>query len=174
MSWYKDEESLAHPQERYYMEPDRLVILDAQISDAGTYTCLGGRGAGLSVSVAAPINIEPLPEYQIAPVNTTVSILCNIDTYPQPKVSWYLGDALLAPSERLSLAPGKNGVVDSNLTIRDVSLSDRNRYAVQAESDGYFICLKVWYDCCALGTSNGVSVRRGLRYFVTHATMPPS
>ncbi|XP_050040222.2 basement membrane-specific heparan sulfate proteoglycan core protein-like [Dermacentor andersoni] len=133
VTWYKNDEALRQGfRERYVVEPGRLIIHDAQVSDAGTYTCLGSGGAGLSVSVAAPIAIEPMPAYQKARVNKSFSIMCNIDTQPPPRVSWFLGDAPLTPSDRLLLSPGKNGVENAKLTIRRVSLQDRNRYTCRA------------------------------------------
>ncbi|KAH6934852.1 hypothetical protein HPB50_001536 [Hyalomma asiaticum] len=118
--------------ERYIVEPGRLIIQDAKVSDAGTYTCLGSGGGGLSASVAAPIAIEPMPAYQKARVNKSFSILCNIDTQPPPRVTWFLGDAPLTPSDRFILSPGKNGVQNAKLTIRHVTLEDRNRYTCRA------------------------------------------
>ncbi|KAL3249718.1 hypothetical protein MRX96_055918 [Rhipicephalus microplus] len=143
VTWYKDDVALHQGQrERYVVEPGRLVIQDARISDAGTYTCLGSGGAGLSVSVAAPIAIEPMPglpkgqvyrnevttddAVSFPQVNKSFSILCNIDTEPRPRVSWFLGDSPLTPSDRLILSPGKNGVENAKLTILHVTPQDRN------------------------------------------------
>ncbi|CAN7977387.1 unnamed protein product, partial [Ixodes persulcatus] len=128
VSWYKDEELLARPRERYLIEPGRLIIMGAETGDAGTYSCLGGRGAGFSVNVAAPIVIEPLPEYREAMMHATVNLECKVITRPQPKVTWYRGDASLVPSDKLSLVPGKNGIPDAMLIIRDVSVRDKGRY----------------------------------------------
>ncbi|KAH7968052.1 hypothetical protein HPB52_005537 [Rhipicephalus sanguineus] len=67
VTWYKDDVALHQGlRERYVVEPGRLVVKDARVSDAGIYTCLGSGGAGLSVSVAAPIAIEPMPAFQKA------------------------------------------------------------------------------------------------------------
>lgn len=133
VTWYKDDTALHQGLlERYIVEPGRLIIQDAKVSDAGTYTCLGSGGAGLSASVAAPIAIEPMPAYQKARVNKSFSIMCNIDTQPPPRVTWFLGDAPLTPSDRFILSPGKNGVENAKLTIRHVTLKDRNRYTCRA------------------------------------------
>ncbi|KAM7291002.1 hypothetical protein ISCGN_027578 [Ixodes scapularis] len=132
VSWYKDEELLARPRERYLIEPGRLIITGAETGDAGTYSCLGGRGAGFSVNVAAPIVIEPLPEYREARMHATVDLECKVITRPQPKVTWYRGDASLVPSDKLSLVPGKDGIPDAMLIIRDVSVRDKGRYTCRA------------------------------------------
>ncbi|KAH9374011.1 hypothetical protein HPB48_016237 [Haemaphysalis longicornis] len=61
-------------------------------------------------------------------VNGTVTISCNIDTRPLPRVSWFLGDTPLTPTERITLTSGKNGVENAKLTIHRVNLQDRNRF----------------------------------------------
>ncbi|CAN7937530.1 unnamed protein product, partial [Ixodes hexagonus] len=132
VSWYKDEELLARPRGRYLLKPGRLVIMGAETSDAGTYSCLGGRGAGFSVNVAAPIVIEPLPEHKVAMMHATVQLECRVTTQPQPKVTWYRGGVSLIPSDRLSLVAGQNGVPDATLVIRDVSAQDKDRYTCRA------------------------------------------
>ncbi|XP_077560511.1 protein sax-3-like [Haemaphysalis longicornis] len=133
VTWYKDDDVLSQGDGgRIRIHPGGLEIRDSKSSDAGTYTCLGSGGMGVSVSVAAPIAIEPMPAYQNAKVNGTVTISCNIDTRPLPRVSWFLGDTPLTPTERITLTSGKNGVENAKLTIHRVNLQDRNRYTCRA------------------------------------------
>lgn len=133
VTWYKDDDVLSQGDGgRIRIQPGGLEIRDSKSSDAGTYTCLGSGGMGVSVSVAAPIAIEPMPAYQNAKVNGTVTISCNIDTRPLPRVSWFLGDTPLTPTERITLTSGKNGVENAKLTIHRVNLQDRNRYTCRA------------------------------------------
>ncbi|XP_075545148.1 basigin-like isoform X2 [Dermacentor variabilis] len=115
-----------------------LYVAHAQPGHSGDYSC------GTSLRDAHRLRVLPSPPLGSRMlsrdvqrdchhlVNKSFSIMCNIDTQPPPRVSWFLGDAPLTPSDRLLLSPGKNGVENAKLTIRRVSLQDRNRYTCRA------------------------------------------
>lgn len=62
-----------------------------------------------NVIVNTPPEISgPKSETVVKPVDSTLSLDCNVQGYPTPRVSWYKGNMLMEFSERAYVLPGQN------------------------------------------------------------------
>ncbi|XP_077994407.1 roundabout homolog 2-like [Glandiceps talaboti] len=91
ISWYKDGALL--PPERSVMKDNMLVLMNAQLDDAGRYQCYAWNSAGY-VNVSAILSVFEMPRFVESPMDTSapeesnVTFTCVVTGLPQPVVTW--------------------------------------------------------------------------------------
>ncbi|KAL4218919.1 Hemicentin-1 [Mactra antiquata] len=97
--WYKDNEILSpdlDPNLRLLAEGRRLEVIDARVSDAGRFKCVGENKAGttereFSVDVHVPPKIDKPGEVNKPEIiaNNTISLTCPVSGIPLPNITWF-------------------------------------------------------------------------------------
>ncbi|TSL47575.1 Hemicentin-1 [Bagarius yarrelli] len=133
LSWLKDGALLkASPRLRVLSSGRYLQINNAEIGDAGQYTCVASNVAGetrrhfnLSVNVAPTIKEGP----QVISVHIKMPVVleCIVSGFPAPRVTWRKhGSVLAGNNPRYRLAE------DGSLQIHSAQLSDTGNYLCMA------------------------------------------
>ncbi|XP_064420214.1 hemicentin-2 [Latimeria chalumnae] len=106
-----------------------LQISSAQVSDIAVYVCVAENQAGsvekiFSLSVQVPPRIVGVnPETSSVILHNTVSLTCNVQSYPAPDITWYKDGHALQFSADILILPG--GQI---LQIPKARLSDGGKY----------------------------------------------
>ncbi|KAG8556200.1 hypothetical protein GDO81_017963 [Engystomops pustulosus] len=117
ITWLKDGQPL--PLESYHImsnEGQILQINGATVSDAGTYVCIASNSAGdksrrfsLSVMVSPTIlgaKTQDTPEELSVVLHSSVSLYCDVNSYPPAKIIWYKDGFQVQPKDNIRILPG--------------------------------------------------------------------
>ncbi|XP_062857960.1 hemicentin-1 [Trichomycterus rosablanca] len=132
-SWLKHGAPLKlSPRVRVLSSGRYLQINNAELADAGGYTCVASNVAGetrrqfnLSVNVAPTIKDSP-PTVSVH-ANQPVVLECVVSGYPAPRVTWRKNGAVLAGNN-----PRYTVAKDGSLHIQSAQLSDTGHYLCMA------------------------------------------
>ncbi|GFR68714.1 hemicentin-1, partial [Elysia marginata] len=133
--------SSPHPTIRLLGDGQTLELSDAQISDAGRYTCRATNAAGtdslqyeLKVYVLPTINNE-MPDHLHVTQGRSISMRCTARGTPEPNIIWMKDENILALEDdpRLKLLDK-----ESTLQLTDAQPDDAAKYTCHAENEaGY-------------------------------------
>lgn len=153
--WFKDEAPLLdwpYRDLRVLNDDRTLEVSNAQIEDAGKYSCMATNPAGqdeigftLQVYVGPQI-LNPSPDRISIIAGNAVSMQCRVVGIPEPSLLWLHNDEVLLQTtddEHVRLLSN-----DSLLQLSDVTPADEGKYTCHAENqagftDKYFY-LEVW------------------------------
>ncbi|XP_038047057.1 myosin light chain kinase, smooth muscle-like isoform X3 [Patiria miniata] len=151
--WYCDEVEIGEtdPKYRYEFEGEHgvsLVVNNARMSDAGTYTCKAVNAAGTAESSAqliagVPAKIESGPKNIQVIAGQTLSISCQITGSPEPEVTWTKYRKEVEESERKHIDVTESA---ATLVIRQADEGDGGRYTLS-------VCNELGGDCFEISVS---------------------
>ncbi|XP_022101402.1 myosin light chain kinase, smooth muscle-like isoform X2 [Acanthaster planci] len=151
--WYRDGVEIGEtdPKYRYEFEGEHgvsLVINNARMSDAGTYTCKAVSAAGSAESSAqliggVPAKVEGGPKNIQVIAGQTLTISCQITGCPEPEVTWTKYRKEVEECERKHI-----DVTDSTTTlvVRQANEADAGRYTLS-------VCNELGGDCFEISVS---------------------
>ncbi|XP_066533975.1 hemicentin-1 [Hoplias malabaricus] len=133
LSWLKDGAPLkASPRVRVLSSGRYLQINNAELGDAGRYTCMASNIAGetrrhFNLSVNVVPTIQEGPQAVSVHINQPVVLECIVSGIPAPQVTWRKHGAILAGnSPRYAFSP------DGSLHIHSAQVTDTGRYLCMA------------------------------------------
>ncbi|KAM4896067.1 hemicentin-1 [Sylvia borin] len=115
-----------------------LRIQETQDLDAGDYTCVAtneaGRAAGkITLDVGSPPVFTQEPSDESADLGSNVTLLCYVQGYPEPRVTWRRLDG--APLFSRALAHSSSSQLRTGaLAIHNLWVSDEGTYVCEAEN----------------------------------------
>ncbi|XP_059849711.1 hemicentin-1-like [Hypanus sabinus] len=153
--WYKDGQLLSGSEHlQIFDEGHTLQIKHTKVSDTGRYTCVATNIAGedekdFHVNIQVPpifqkvhgVNaawevifqendIEDIVERREVVVNSPVSLYCETNAIPPPKLSWYKDGNALTATDDIIILPGSH-----ILQIPRMRVDDAGRYTCQAVNE---------------------------------------
>ncbi|XP_067825529.1 hemicentin-1-like [Heptranchias perlo] len=153
--WYKDGQLLAGTEHFQILDEGHVLqIKHTRVSDTGRYTCVATNVAGedekdFHVNIQVPpvfqkvygVNaaweviyredeIEEIVEHREAIVNNPVSLYCETNAIPPPKLSWYKDGKALSATDDVLVLPGSH-----ILQILRVRADDAGRYTCKAVNE---------------------------------------
>ncbi|XP_012942941.1 hemicentin-1 [Aplysia californica] len=166
--WMKDEYpflDFPYPHLRRLDDGLTLELSNAQLKDAGTYSCRASNPAGfdevdyqLQVFVP-PLISKPTPDNVHVIEGQSVSMRCSVTGSPEPSVLWFKDGAVIVAEE-----DGHKQILDqgSTLQITDAHPVDVARYTCHAENQAGFaekyFDLDVWEPARINGSGRHVDV----------------
>ncbi|XP_013923010.1 PREDICTED: hemicentin-1-like [Thamnophis sirtalis] len=118
LTWLKDGEILE-------VHSLRHLIVKAQVSDAGMYTCVASNRAGIdnkhySLQVYVPPSIENGGETEVTVLKgNPISLVCLANGIPTPTISWLKDGQTFSVNLRATFENQKGGLHISNSEIND-------------------------------------------------------
>ncbi|NXI30722.1 HMCN1 protein, partial [Sterrhoptilus dennistouni] len=115
-----------------------LRIQETQDLDAGDYTCVAtneaGRAAGkITLDVGSPPVFTQEPSDESADLGSNVTLLCYVQGYPEPRVTWRRLDGAPLFSRPLALSSSSQ-LRTGALAIQNLWVSDEGTYVCEAEN----------------------------------------
>ncbi|NXB77102.1 HMCN1 protein, partial [Donacobius atricapilla] len=115
-----------------------LKIQETQDLDAGDYTCLAtneaGRAAGkITLDVGSPPIFMQEPGDAAADLGSNVTLLCYVQGYPEPRVTWRRLDGAPLFSRPFALSSSSQ-LRTGALAIQNLWVSDEGSYVCEAEN----------------------------------------
>ncbi|XP_034239314.1 papilin isoform X2 [Thrips palmi] len=111
VTWRKDSVTIESAGGRHKILTDgSLQIIGLVRTDSGIYLCIADNGIGPAVTkefrldVTAPVHTNISASQTTFPVGGDVSIPCQADGYPIPKVTWFKDNVRLDPSDTIRIA----------------------------------------------------------------------
>ncbi|XP_065426671.1 roundabout homolog 4 isoform X2 [Chrysemys picta bellii] len=133
ISWKKDGVPISQKAGHYEVSSGKLLMVQAQRSDAGLYVCVASNQAGQRESKAALVSVLEKPTFTrrpsdiVAKFGSTVQLGCGVEGDPLPKVWWH--------KEHGELPWGRHEVDEENtLRIHYVTTFDSGRYICTAQN----------------------------------------
>ncbi|XP_069772736.1 hemicentin-1-like [Narcine bancroftii] len=155
LRWYKDGQLLAGLEHLQIFDEGRVLqIKRTKVSDTGRYTCVATNIAGKDekdflVNIQVPpifqkvhgVNaawevifqedeVEDIVERREEIVNNPVSLYCETNAIPPPKLSWYKDGKALSVTDDILILPGSH-----ILQIPRLRVDDAGRYTCQAVNE---------------------------------------
>ncbi|XP_055516059.1 hemicentin-1-like [Leucoraja erinacea] len=155
LRWYKDGQLLAGTEHLQILDNGRILqIKHTKVSDTGRYTCVATNIAGedekdFHVNIQVPpifqkahgVNaawevifredeVEDIVERREVIVNNPVSLYCETNAIPPPKLSWSKDGHALSATDDILILPGSH-----ILQIPRVRADDAGRYTCQAVNE---------------------------------------
>ncbi|XP_068096243.1 hemicentin-1 isoform X2 [Hyperolius riggenbachi] len=129
ISWLKDNKLLL-PSVRVYVESDgRFLHIDnAELEDAGRYTCIASNIAGkttreFSLNIYVPPSIKQGPNLVATSINMPAALECSATGVPYPRISWRRNGAFLhEDNERYAV------VESGSLYFPSADIADSGQY----------------------------------------------
>ncbi len=116
---------------------ERLMILEAKRTDAGSYSCVAKNAAGESeASFTVVVLVAPYIEGQLnqnpkVVLGSSVTVACPVQGIPQPDIQWKKdGRPLTMETGRVELAAN-----NKDLVISEAQTEDDGRYTCRAENE---------------------------------------
>ncbi|XP_060056373.1 hemicentin-2 isoform X2 [Erinaceus europaeus] len=139
VTWFKDNQALSLGQEIFLLPGTHtLHLARVQPSDSGTYMCEALNAAGRDQKLVQ-LSVLVLPTFRQAPGNTQevvvvqvrdqVTLNCEVDSVPEPAVTWYKDGQPLALLPRLQVPPS-----GQRLEISDTQVSDKGLYSCKVNN----------------------------------------
>ncbi|NXW73911.1 HMCN1 protein, partial [Hirundo rustica] len=115
-----------------------LKIQETQDLDAGDYTCVAtneaGRAAGkINLDVGSPPVFTQEPGDESADLGSNVTLLCYVQGYPEPRVTWRRLDGAPLFSRPFALSSSSQ-LRTGALAIQNLWVSDEGTYVCEAEN----------------------------------------
>ncbi|KAK7094973.1 hypothetical protein V1264_006443 [Littorina saxatilis] len=143
--WFKDEAPLLdwpYRDLRVTNDDRTLEVLNAQVEDAGTYSCLATNPAGqdevefkLQVYVGPQI-LNPSSDRLSVVAGDAISMQCQVSGIPQPSLLWlHNGEVLQQTSDDARVRLLSN---DTLLQLSNVATSSAGKYTCHAENEAGF------------------------------------
>lgn len=133
--WRKNGQDLSEfPEKRPGVTTATLTILNKNVNDDGTYTCVVSNSCGSTVSNPAALSTAPAPVITTHPVSVTTCDSLNVSfsvavNHPAPIYQWKLGTNILVDT------PGSiSGATTATLTVLNAQLSDAGSYTCTVRS----------------------------------------
>ncbi|XP_034035488.1 hemicentin-1 [Thalassophryne amazonica] len=104
-----------------------LTIMETQDADAGEYTCVAVNAVGsssgkMSLSVGAAPRFVREPSDVAEDIGSNVTLLCHVQGYPEPQVSWRREDGVPLfnrPHPHSTVTQSRGGLHITNLWVED-------------------------------------------------------
>ncbi|MEE6496324.1 hypothetical protein FKM82_002300 [Ascaphus truei] len=137
ITWLKDGQTLSQTTNTHLIQGGQILrIRSVQEENLGRYTCLASNRAGdtkkeFAVKIHVPPNIAGTSETQRLTVlrHTQVTLECNSDAIPPPKITWLKDDRTLQANPRIRiLSAGRYVQIDR------AELTDTGRYTCVASN----------------------------------------
>ncbi|XP_069093155.1 hemicentin-2 isoform X1 [Pleurodeles waltl] len=136
ISWLRNSVPIVSTERYHLLEEGRhLQILGIELTDADTYACVAENAAGsveklFMVTVSVPPEIAGVnPENVTGILGITVNLMCDVQSHPEPDVTWYKDGQVLLSSEEVLILPG--GQI---LQIPELRLSNEGTYKCEASN----------------------------------------
>ncbi|XP_072563615.1 hemicentin-1 [Paramormyrops kingsleyae] len=126
VSWLRDGEPVEEGLRFRLLEAGRVLeVHDVQVADMASYLCLAENHAGtaeklFSLTVQVPPTIIGSKEEQVSVIEGhMVSLLCDVQAYPPPEITWTRDGQLLAFSTGIHVLPGGQMLQLSRARLQD-------------------------------------------------------
>ncbi|XP_025060802.1 hemicentin-2 [Alligator sinensis] len=113
VSWFQNNLALhAGPRHHILEDGQLLQVAAAQVKDAGNYMCVAKNQAGSAEKLfALVVQVPPRiaganPESISTIIDSSVSLICDVQSHPAPEITWYKDGHALLPSKEVSIIPG--------------------------------------------------------------------
>ncbi|XP_033947808.1 hemicentin-1 [Pseudochaenichthys georgianus] len=134
VSWLRDGQPL-HADSQHHISEDgsKLQLLSVQVSDMAGYLCLAENKVGtveklFSLTVQVPPRIIGLKEEDVSVIEGhMVSLLCDVQSYPAPEITWTRDGQVLQFSTGIRILPG-----GQMLQLPRARLEDAGQYVCTA------------------------------------------
>ncbi|XP_041856289.1 hemicentin-1 [Melanotaenia boesemani] len=126
ISWLRDGQPV-HTDSQHHVSEDgtQLQILSVQVSDMAGYLCVAENKVGtveklFSLSVQVPPKINGPKEEEVSVIEGhMVSLLCDVQAYPPPEITWTRDGQVLHFSAGIHILPGGQMLQLSRATLED-------------------------------------------------------
>ncbi|KAK5871231.1 hypothetical protein PBY51_004123 [Eleginops maclovinus] len=134
ISWLRDGQPL-HTDAQHHISEDgsKLQLLSVQVSDMAGYLCVAENKVGtveklFSLTVQVPPRITGLKEEDVSVIEGhMVSLLCDVQSYPPPEITWTRDGQVLHFSTGIRILPG-----GQMLQLPRARLEDAGQYVCTA------------------------------------------
>ncbi|KAM6930619.1 hemicentin-1 [Xenentodon cancila] len=136
ISWLRDGQPV-HEDSQHHISEDgtQLQLLNVQVSDMAGYLCVAENKAGtveklFSLTVQVPPRITGSKEEEVSVIEGhMVSLLCDVQAYPPPEITWTRDGQVLHFSKGINILPG-----GQMLQLPRARLEDAGQYVCTASN----------------------------------------
>ncbi|XP_037536631.1 hemicentin-2 [Nematolebias whitei] len=134
ISWLRDGQPVHTDSQHHIIEDGaRLQLLNVQVSDMAGYSCVAENKVGtveklFSLMVQVPPRITGPNEEEVSVIEGhMVSLMCDVQAYPPPEITWTRDGQLLRFSTSIHILPG-----GQMLQLPEAGLDDAGQYVCTA------------------------------------------
>ncbi|XP_013170735.1 PREDICTED: papilin isoform X4 [Papilio xuthus] len=133
ITWSRGEITIDGTSDRYRLLSDgALEIVSLYRNDSGVYICIADNGLGVArqeirLLVNVPVTTRILSSTSTVATGAQLSLMCEVDGYPEPEVRWTKDGVPLLPSDRID-------ITESRLTITSTNINDSGLYGCHARN----------------------------------------